>query len=72
MRGPMAAAKAGNHTGGDVIGLKGFGGHGNVLTGTRHMVSAGHYTAAHAGFCILEAGGNAIDAGVAAGACRRS
>ena len=37
------------------------------LRGTRHMVSAGHYLAAHAGFQILEAGGNAIDAGVAAG-----
>ncbi|HEX4892601.1 MAG TPA: gamma-glutamyltransferase [Hyphomicrobiaceae bacterium] len=56
-----------NRTAGNVIGLKGYGGHGNVLTGTRHMVSAGHYTAAHAGFTILEAGGNAIDAGVAAG-----
>lgn len=31
------------------------------------MISAGHYSAAHAGFQILEAGGNAIDAGVAAG-----
>ena len=38
-----------------------------LVTGTRHMVSAGHYLAAHAGFEILEAGGNAIDAGVAAG-----
>ena len=56
-----------NKTAGNVIGLKGSGGHGNVLTGTRHMVSAGHYTAAHAGFTVLEAGGNAIDAGVAAG-----
>ncbi len=37
------------------------------LQGTRHMVSAGHYLAAHAGFRILEAGGNAVDAGVAAG-----
>ena len=37
------------------------------LRGTQHMVSAGHYLAAHAGFQILEAGGNAIDAGVAAG-----
>ena len=35
--------------------------------GTRHMVAAGHYLAAQAGFQILEAGGNAIDAGVAAG-----
>ena len=36
-----------------------------VITGTRHMVSAGHHAAAHAGFTILEAGGNAIDALVA-------
>ena len=38
-----------------------------AITGTRHMVSAGHYLAAHAGFEILESGGNAIDAGCAAG-----
>ena len=38
-----------------------------VITGTRHIISAGHHAAAHAGFTILEAGGNAIDAGVAAG-----
>jgi len=38
-----------------------------VITGTRHMIAAGHHAAAHAGFAILEAGGNAIDAGVAAG-----
>ncbi len=37
------------------------------IMGTRHVISAGHYLAAHAGFQILEAGGNAIDAGVAAG-----
>lgn len=37
------------------------------ITGSRHMISAGHYSAAHAGFQVLEAGGNAIDAGVAAG-----
>jgi gamma-glutamyltranspeptidase/glutathione hydrolase len=37
------------------------------IMGTRHVVSAGHYLAAHAGFQILEAGGNAVDAGVAAG-----
>src|SRR5262245_32333283 len=40
-----------------------------VVMGTHHMVSAGHYLAAAAGFRILEAGGNAIDAGVAAGLC---
>lgn len=38
-----------------------------AIRGTRHMVVAGHYLAAHAGFQILEAGGNAVDAGVAAG-----
>jgi gamma-glutamyltranspeptidase/glutathione hydrolase len=54
-------------TTGNVIGLKGISGHGNVLTGTQHMVAAGHYAAAHAGFLVLEAGGNAVDAGVAAG-----
>lgn len=37
--------------------------------GTRHAISAGHYLAASAGFSILEAGGNAIDAGVCAGIC---
>ncbi|HZP78383.1 MAG TPA: gamma-glutamyltransferase [Pseudolabrys sp.] len=37
------------------------------IIGTRHMISAGHYAATHAGFAVLEAGGNAIDAGVAAG-----
>ncbi len=38
-----------------------------TLYGTRHAISAGHYLAASAGFAILEAGGNAIDAGCAAG-----
>ena len=38
-----------------------------VLMGTRHMAVAGHYAAAHAAFAVLEAGGNAIDAGVAGG-----
>ena len=41
--------------------------HRPTIRGTRHMVVAGHYLAAHAGFHILEAGGNAVDAGVAAG-----
>ena len=36
------------------------------IAGTRHGISAGHYLAAEAGFAILEDGGNAIDAGVAA------
>ena len=38
-----------------------------TIMGTRHVAAAGHYLAAHAAFEILEAGGNAIDAGVAAG-----
>jgi len=38
-----------------------------VVAGTRHAVAAGHYLAAEAGFEILNNGGNAIDAGVAAG-----
>ena len=37
------------------------------LMGTRHMAVAGHYGAAHAAFAVLEAGGNAVDAGVAGG-----
>jgi gamma-glutamyltranspeptidase/glutathione hydrolase len=38
-----------------------------TVCGTRHAVSAGHYLAASAAFAILEAGGNAVDAGVCAG-----
>ena len=41
--------------------------HRPTVYGTRHAVSAGHYLAAAAGFSVLESGGNAIDAGVAAG-----
>ena len=41
--------------------------HRPVVMGTRHAISAGHYLAAEAGFEIFNAGGNAIDAGVAAG-----
>lgn len=37
------------------------------VQGATHMVSAGHYLAAAAGYRILEAGGNAVDAGVASG-----
>ncbi|MBM9593159.1 gamma-glutamyltransferase family protein [Roseitranquillus sediminis] len=37
------------------------------MIGTRHMVAAGHYLATQAAFQILEAGGNAVDAGVAGG-----
>jgi len=38
-----------------------------TLYGNQHAVSAGHYLAAQAGNAILEAGGNAIDAGCCAG-----
>lgn len=38
-----------------------------TLSGPRHAASAGHYLAASAGAAVLEAGGNAVDAGCAAG-----
>jgi len=38
-----------------------------MVTAAQHMAVAGHYLAAQAAFEILEAGGNAIDAGVAGG-----
>ena len=38
-----------------------------MITAKRHMIVAGHYLATEAGAKILEAGGNAVDAGVAAG-----
>jgi gamma-glutamyltranspeptidase/glutathione hydrolase len=40
-----------------------------VIYGTHGVVAAGHYLAAQAGLSILEAGGNAIDAGAATGFC---
>src|SRR5215469_7600306 len=41
--------------------------HRPTIAVTQHAISAGHYLAAIAGFDILQAGGNAIDAGCAAG-----
>src|SRR6201990_432567 len=41
--------------------------HRPTIMGTLHMVAATQYLAAEAGFRILEAGGNAVDAGVAGG-----
>src|ERR1051325_10669945 len=38
-----------------------------MIIGHRYMASAGQYLATQAAHAILEAGGNAIDAGVAAG-----
>ena len=38
-----------------------------VVQGSRFMISSGHYTASTVGLQILQQGGNAIDAGVAAG-----
>ena len=38
-----------------------------TVSATRHAVVTGHHLAAQAGLQILEAGGNAVDAGVAAG-----
>src|SRR5262245_45940014 len=41
--------------------------HRPTIMGTKHVIAAGHHLAAQAGLEVLEAGGNAIDAGVAAG-----
>src|SRR5437588_172999 len=41
--------------------------HRPAIAVTRHAIAAGHYLATTAGYDILQAGGNAIDAGVAAG-----
>jgi gamma-glutamyltranspeptidase/glutathione hydrolase len=38
-----------------------------TISGTSHVVSAGHYLAAQSAYEVLEAGGNAVDAGVCAG-----
>jgi gamma-glutamyltranspeptidase/glutathione hydrolase len=57
----MSLDRLGATSGGDTMG-----GLRPCVMGTRHMISAGHYLAAQAGFEILEGGGNAVDAGVAA------
>ncbi len=43
--------------------------HRPLIRGTTGMVSSGHHLATQAGVRVLEQGGNAIDAGVAAGIC---
>ena len=40
--------------------------HRPVIRGRTHAVSSGHYLASQAGFEVMQAGGNAVDAGVAA------
>jgi len=45
--------------------------HHPTIAVTRHPIAAGHYLGATAGFAILETGGNAIVAGVAARRPRR-
>ena len=42
-----------------------YGSYRPPIMAPNHVVCAGHYLASAAGFCILEKGGNAIDAGVA-------
>ena len=44
-----------------------FSTHRPTLRGSRQAVSSGHYLASAAAFSILDAGGNAVDAGCAAG-----
>lgn len=56
-----------NVIGGGGVDLAHMDGYRPLLRGQRHMVVAGHYLASQAAMQILEAGGNAIDAGVAAG-----
>jgi gamma-glutamyltranspeptidase / glutathione hydrolase len=43
--------------------------HRPLIMGTQHAVSTGHYLATLAAMRILDRGGNAVDAGVAAGLC---
>src|SRR5205809_6250336 len=47
--------------------MTGASSHRPTIAVTRHAISAGHHRAATAGFDVLQAGGNAIDAGCAAG-----
>src|SRR5438477_12463468 len=47
--------------------MTGASSHRPTIAVTQHAIAAGHYLAATAGFQTLQAGGNAIDAGCAAG-----
>ncbi|MBV7482216.1 gamma-glutamyltransferase family protein [Bordetella sp. BOR01] len=63
----MAADSVGNALTQRVVSSSGGGLTRPLISGTRHAVSAGHPLASQAAFRILEAGGNAVDAGAAAG-----
>src|SRR6059036_3950245 len=53
----------------DDLVLKPLRSHRATIMGRNQMVASGHYLDSMAGFRLLEAGGNAVDAGVAAGIC---
>ena len=59
--GPVGAGVGGSPDPAHMDGLR------PLIRGQRHMVASGHYLATQAAFQILEAGGNAVDAGVAGG-----
>jgi gamma-glutamyltranspeptidase/glutathione hydrolase len=40
-----------------------------MIAASKYVVAAGHYLASQAGIRLLQVGGNAVDAGVAAGLC---
>ena len=63
----MAVDSVGNGLAPAAVPQEGSGLSRPMVAGTKHNVVAGHYLAAQAAFAILESGGNAVDAGVAAG-----
>jgi gamma-glutamyltranspeptidase/glutathione hydrolase len=67
MQGPLAQRRRLREALGLVLEGNPMNSYRPTLYGTRHAVSAGHYLATMAGFSVLEAGGNAVDAGCAAG-----
>lgn len=63
----MAVDSVGNGLLPTAVPQEGFGLSRPMVAGTKHNVVSGHYLASQAAFSILESGGNAVDAGVAAG-----